>query len=277
MKSRGLVVAIAVVLAVLAAAGVIIYTNNIEEKVLGEDTALVVVSNQDIAANTPLTPLLDAGVFSQIRVANDAVVIGAITNPEELRGETSAAFIFANEQIPVDRLASGDGLDVLGISEGNVGLGIALDGPAAVNGHITQGSYVVVYAHFKQGTPITKDALDKLLSPAQVQKFFDAYTGESTTIANQPVYFMPSDFTLTLVKSVKVLSVQNPEVDQTTGRRGDGATTLALDLAPQDAEEVVFGTQVGTLYLGLLPSKNEEGYDTGATVGVPLAKVAGVA
>jgi Flp pilus assembly protein CpaB len=88
---------------------------------------------------------------------------------------------------------------------------------------------------------------------------------------------MPSDFTLTLVKSVKVLSVQNPEVDQTTGRRGDGATTLALDLAPQDAEEVVFGTQVGTLYLGLLPSKNEEGYDTGATVGVPLAKVAGVA
>jgi Flp pilus assembly protein CpaB len=277
MRSRGLVVAIAVVLAVLAAAGVIVYTNGIEEKVIGEDTALVAVANQDIPANTVLTPLVDAGVFGQIRVPKSAVVAGAITNPEELRGETSAAFIFANEQIPANRLASGDTPDVLGITEGNVGLGISLDGPAAVNGLITQGSHVVMYASFKQGTPITQATLEKLLTKAQIQKFFDAFGSDATTVANQPVVFMPTDFTMTLVQSVKVLAVQNPPVDQTTGRRSEGGTTLALDLTPEDAQQVVFATEAATLYLGLLPSDNEDGYGNGATIGVPLVKVAGVA
>lgn len=276
MRSRGLVVAIAVVLAVLAAAGVIVYTSNLEKSVTQDQTTLVVVAQQDIPANTPLGPLVDAGAFTQIRVPNNAVVLGAFTSIEELRGETSAAPIFANEQIPANRLASGEG-DVLGITEGNVGLGLALEGPAAVNGLITQGSHVVVYAHFKAGTPVTQDTLDKLLSPSQIQKFFDAFGGEAITVANQPVIFMPTDFTMTLVRSVKVLAIQNPAVDQTTGRRSDGATTLALDLTPEDAQQVVFATQSATLYLGLLPPKNEEGYDTGAALGVPLVKVAGVA
>jgi Flp pilus assembly protein CpaB len=277
MKSRGLVVAIAVVLAVLAAAGVIVYTNNLEKSVTEEATTLVVVARQDIAANTPLGPLVDAEAFTQIRVPNTAVVDGAITSIEELRGEVSAAPIFRNEQIPANRLASGEGLDVLGITEGNVGLGLALDGPAAANGLITQGSNVVLYAHFRAGTPVTQDTLDKLLTPNQIQDFFDAFGADLTSVQNQPVVFMPTDFTTTLVRSVKVLAVQNPAVEQETGRRGSGQTSLALDLTPEDATDVVFATQVATLYMGLLPPKNDEGYDTGATIGVPLVKVVGVA
>ncbi len=38
MRSRGLVVAIAVVLAVLAAVGVIVYTSNVKEKAVDENT-----------------------------------------------------------------------------------------------------------------------------------------------------------------------------------------------------------------------------------------------
>jgi Flp pilus assembly protein CpaB len=276
MRSRGLVVAIAVVLAVLAAAGFIVYTNNLEKNVLTEKTTLVVVSKQDIPANTPLAPLYDAGAFIQINVPNDAVVAGAVTDPAELRAETSAAPIFANEQIPASRLASGGGINVVGISPGHIGLGLTLDGPAAVNGLISQGDNVVVFAHFKKGTPVTKETLDRLLTASQIQKFFDTFSGSSGALASQPVYFMPADFTVTLVASVKVLAIQNPPLDQTTGRRTEGGTSLALDLLPVDASSLVFATQAGTLYLGLLSPDDEKGFNQGATIGVPLVRVSGV-
>lgn len=277
MRSRGLVVAIAVVLAVLAAAGVIVYTNNLKDSVTEENTTAVVVSKSDIPANTPLGPLVDAETFTIINVPNAAVVQGAVTSIDELRTETATAPIFANEQIPVDRLSSGEGANVLGISDGHIGLGLTLDGPAAVNGLIAQGEHVAVFASFKRGTPVTKETLTKLLTPAQVQKFFDTFTGSAGSLASQPVYFMPADFTVTLIPSVTVLAVQNPPVDQTTGRRSDGNTSLALDLLPEDASELVFAQSTGTLYLGLLSPKDEGGFSQGATIGVPLVKVTGVA
>ena len=63
MRSRGLVVAIAVVLAIVAAAAVILYTNGVKnDAVTGGALSVVVVSKQDIAANTSLNPLLEQGV-----------------------------------------------------------------------------------------------------------------------------------------------------------------------------------------------------------------------
>ena len=73
-----------------------------------------------------------------------------------------------------------------------------------------------------------------------------------------------------------MLSVQNPPVDTTTGRKTDGGTTLVLDLLPEDASQLVFSTTKAQLYLGLLPPENEDGYETEGTVGVPLDKVVGV-
>ena len=50
MRSRGLVVAIAVVLAVLAAVGVIVYTSSVRDKAVDEHTTTVLASTQDIQA-----------------------------------------------------------------------------------------------------------------------------------------------------------------------------------------------------------------------------------
>jgi len=109
MRSRGLVVAIAVVLAIVASAAVILYTNGVkEDAVTGGSLSEVVVASQDIPANTNLNPLLDQGVFSTLRVPTDAVVDGAISDLSQLRGLTSTAPILANEQIPVGRLSSGE-------------------------------------------------------------------------------------------------------------------------------------------------------------------------
>ena len=68
MRSRGLVVAIAVVLAIVAAAAVILYTNGVKsDAVTGGALSVVVVSKQDIAANTNLNPSSKRGCSPSFR------------------------------------------------------------------------------------------------------------------------------------------------------------------------------------------------------------------
>ena len=76
MRSRGLVVAIAVVLAVLAAVGVIVYTSNVKQSAGEENTTRVIVANQDIPPNSALDPLIAAGAFRELAVPKDGVVEG---------------------------------------------------------------------------------------------------------------------------------------------------------------------------------------------------------
>jgi Flp pilus assembly protein CpaB len=280
MRSRGLVVAIAVVLAVLAAVGVIVYTNSVKSGG-GQDTTAVIVSSQNIAPNTPLNPLIDSGNFETVNVPNDTLVEGAVTDENELRDQTTAQQIFANEQIPTSRLANGTS-NVLGISEGHVAVGVAVDGPAAVNGFIQNNDQVAVYETFPQGTTVTKKELKQLLSPAQIQKLITAVQqGNTATLANAPVLTMPFDFTVTLIQSVKVLSVTNPPADASTGKPVSGSTTLVLDLLPDDAQALVLAhTDATELVLGLLPPGTDgtpaKGYRLPASVGVPFAKITGV-
>jgi Flp pilus assembly protein CpaB len=277
MRSRGLVVAIAVVLAVLAAVGVIVYTNSVKNGT-GADTTAVIVSNQDIPANTPLNPLIDSGAFGAVNVPNDTLVSGAVVDENELRDQTTSSTIYANEQIPTSRLATGTS-NTLGISEGHVGLGIQVDGPQSVNGYIQNNDQVVIYATFPQGETVTKQDLKHLLSPASLQRLLTAV--QTGTTANAPVITMPFDFTLPLVRSVRVLAINNPPVDASTGKPGNGGSTIVLDMVPDDAQALVLAnTDATQLWLGLLPPNKDgsaaTGYKSPATFGVPFAKVTGV-
>ena len=277
MRSRGLVVAIAVVLAVLAAVGVIVYTNSVKNGT-GADTTAVIVSSQDIPANTPLNPLIDSGAFGAVNVPNDTLVSGAVIDENELRNQTTSSTIFANEQIPTSRLATGTS-NRLGITEGHVGLGIQVDGPQSVNGYIQNNDQVVIYATFPQGETVTKQDLKHLLSPAQLQRFLTAL--QTGTTANAPVITMPFDFTLPLVRSVRVLAISNPPVDSSTGKPANGGSSLVLDMLPDDAQSLVLAnTDATQLWLGLLPPNKDNtpsaGYKSPGTFGVPFAKVTGV-
>ncbi len=110
MRSRGLVVALAVLLAVAAAGAVVLYTNGVKKAAeSGGSLTTVIVATQDIPANTSLNALIEAGGFKELAVPADAVVDGAVTSLAELRGQTTTAPIVANEQLtvvePVERRA----------------------------------------------------------------------------------------------------------------------------------------------------------------------------
>ena len=271
MRSRGLVVAIAVVLAVLAAVGVIVYTSSVREGAVQQGTQELVTSTQDIPANSPLDPLIASNVFKLTPIPNDAVVPNAVTDVSQLQGQVTSAPIYQNEQIPLNRLASGPS-NALGISPGNVGLGLEVDGAAAVNGYVQQGSHVVLYATFNKGQVVSKQSLKFFLNPAQISKLAQS----SSQSGNPNLLVMPVDFTFSLVPSVKVLAVTNPPADSSTGRPTAGNSTFVLDLSPSDATNVVFASGHSTLYMGLLPPEGEKGYSQPGTIGAPYGRVVGV-
>jgi Flp pilus assembly protein CpaB len=244
MRSRGLVVAIAVVLAIVAAGAVVLYTNGVKnDAVTGGALSVVVVAGQDIPANTNLNPLIDQGVFGELDVPTDAVVDGAVTDIGQLRGQTTTAPILANEQIAAARLSSGEAPQggSLGISEGNVAVTIALQVPEGGAGTINVGDSVVIYGTFKD-IRVVGGNIKQLLS------------GTSTSA---PSGSLP-DFTGTIVPEARVLRIQNPALSE-DGRASENDTILlTLDLGKTDAQNVIFAQENGLVYMGLLPS-NEHG------------------
>jgi len=273
MRSRGLVVAIAVVLAIVAAAAVILYTNGVKnDAVTGGALSVVVVSKQDIAANTNLNPLVEEGAFTELKVPTDAVVDGAVTSVSDLSGQTTTAPVLANEQIASARLSGGESPQggALGITPGNVGLPMVLEGGSAGYGVIQRGDNVAVYATFKGGQVAPKAALRQLLSPSQLAKLL----GEAGP--SGPFVTIPFNFTVTVVQSARVLNIQNPEVVE-GNEFSETNIPLTLDLTPEDGEAVSFAlTNADLVNLGLLPPENADGYPIEASLGASYEDIVGV-
>src|ERR687891_592622 len=96
MRSRGLVVAIAVVLAVAAAAAVILYTQGVKDEALGGGGVTVIVANQDIAPNTQLQPPVD-----QVQVFATYQSVSVIPVPlQQYIRQPASATTAAQKQLP---------------------------------------------------------------------------------------------------------------------------------------------------------------------------------
>jgi Flp pilus assembly protein CpaB len=238
MKSRGLVVVLALLLAVGAAAAMLLYANGVKKNAeSGGATTGVVVSNQDIQANTQLDPLISAGDFKTIQVPKDAVVSSAVTDVNQLNGQTTTAPIFANEQIPSERLSSNgqSQLNQLGLTKGDVGLSVRVDGPQGVGGNIQPGDNVVIYDS-ASGLKFFRN-LQSLINP-------------KPAAATSSQVSLPA-LTVVLIPQARVVKVENPTPDA-QGRTSQGSVTLTLDLTQQEAALLVYGEENGSLYFGLL-------------------------
>ena len=245
MRSRGLVVALAVLLAVAAAGAVVLYTNGVKKAAeSGGSLTTVIVATQDIPANTSLDPLIEGGGFKELSVPTDAVVDGAVTSLASLRGQTTTAPIVANEQLTSSNLSSGEQVagGMLGISKGHLALTIKLNAPQGVNGNIQRGDNITVFATYTGASIVTGTTLPQLLN------------GTAPTTDKQEL----PDFTVSLIPTVRVLQVVNPAIDDTGNPVGD-SVTLTLDLLPADAQALTLANQTATLYIGLLPP-GEDGH-----------------
>jgi pilus assembly protein CpaB len=265
MRSRGLVVALALLLAIGATAAVFLYVNGVREDAkTGGDLVQVVVATQDIQANAELNPLLDAGAFTTASVPPETLPEGAVTDLDALRDQTTTFPILANEPIPLSRISSGEGVTggSLGITPGHVGTSVRVDGPPGVGGHVVRGDNIVVYATFS-GVKVFKSFKDLVN---------EATNANPNAVAPAQAQTALPALTVTLVPTVKVLDVENP-TQSADGKTSEGQVTLTLDLLPEDSANLVYAAEQGSLWFGLLPP-GEEGVQLPAAA-LPIDKVLG--
>jgi Flp pilus assembly protein CpaB len=251
------------VLAVAAAAAVVLYTQGVKDDAQrGGELTTVIVASQGIPANQRLDSLIDQGVFSEIEVPTDALVDGAVTDTRQLEGLTTVTPILANEQISTSRLSNAEErLNLVGVCEGHIAVAVELDAPQGGAGNIQPGDNISVFATYQNVTVVSGDLRQLINNPA---------AGAST--ASKKVDL--PDFTVTLIPTVRVLRIENPEVDTETGEQADtGSIRVTLDLLPKEAQDLVFAQENGLVWLGLLPPE-EDGSQPNASI-VPVELLLG--
>ncbi len=237
MRSRGLVVAVAFLLAMSATFVVYLYMRGLEERTTGGEMVTVVVSADDIPAGTELDELIAEGRFETRRMPEDAVVRGVVTSIDELEGRETSAPILAGEQMSTTRLRGSEQLPggMLGIPNGYQALTLPLETPRLAGGAIQHGDHVTIYGTF---------------------------TNVASRAGNSPAA------TVTLVPDVEVLEVTQQEV---TGETSQTMEMVTLALKPKDAQAVVFAQEQGSVWMTLLPP-NENGTDSGTTTAAELVR-----
>ncbi len=241
MKSRGMVIVLAFLLAAGATGAVYLYVSGVKEEArTGGALATVIVSKQDIPAGTDLDPLIEQGAFREAEIASDALVVGAVTQLAQLRGQTSTAAILAGEQIPLARLSSGElPGGALGQQKGYEAATFQLSAEQVVGPALQRGAHVTVYGAFDGATTKSlKGGGSPVASASGVQ-----------------------GVVLPLVQDVRVLDVARSGGTTTTTTTGqsspDQGAWVTLELQPTDVEKVVFAQQFGTVWLGLLGPNDE--------------------
>ena len=271
MRSRGLVVVLALILATLATVGVFLYSRGVKSDALeGGDVVQVVVSKVDIPANSDLNAFVEDEQFALQQLPADAVVEDAITDISQLKGRRNSVFILAGEQIPLSRVEGGEiPGGVIGIPEGHQAMTVALNAPRAVAGALAGGDNVSIYATF-QDIDLTLlqggrgQTLDKLIQTA-VREQQQQAAGQQAQNVEIPKF----DATVVLVPEVEVLRViRESQTSTVPGEEQpqesvEGAISVTLAFLPEEAQQFVFALEQGDVYLSLLPP-DEAGVDLDA-------------
>ena len=216
MRRQTLVIPIALLLAIMAAAGVVLYTMNVkEEATTGGPTSTVVVASEDVPAGTELDPLIEEGKLVEQEIPKNYIVPGAVGSLEELQGRTVSQPLVEGEQIlanRIDELGTVQG-GSLGIPDGFTAYTVELRPEQTVANVLNRGDRVRVFATFSEKS------------------------GARASVA--------------LLPDVKVLAVSSdgdPEQQAATNQ------LVTLAVTPDDAAKLaLFGQDTGSLWLNLLP------------------------
>ena len=253
MRARGLVVVLALILAVAATVGVFLYARGVKEEArTGGALTSVIVSKVNIPANSDLNAFISDQQFVTLDIPTDAVVLNVVKSIGQLQDKRNSVPIFANEQIPLSRI-QGEGQvpgGYLGVPDGYQAMTVALDAPRAVGGALFSGDNVTILATFNdiQLTKVDKQGLP-------VARGGGGAAGTTATTGRKQI--PQFNATIVLVPQVEVLRVLRPQstTGGTTGQtqQVSGDVSVTLSLTPEDAQRFVFAMEEGTVWLSLQP------------------------
>ncbi len=232
MGRRTLLLLAALVVAALGTTGVFLYVNSVDERAAADyEVVEVLVATTPIAGGTTAQAAQDAGAL-ELRQFLAASVAGvdALSDISGIADKVALAPIAAGQPIVAGQFGDPGQNSVLPIPDGKLASSFQLDDPARVAGFVGPGSKVAVF-----------------LTSAEAA---GANEGEESTRI--------------LLPEVEVIAAGTTTVVTTTTGTGEEVQTeeipkaiLTLALDQTQAQKMIYGSQHGTMYFGLLNDKSE--------------------
>jgi pilus assembly protein CpaB len=217
-RRTALLIAAALV-ALLGTTLVFLYVQGVDDRALADqEPKQVLVAKTAIPAGTSAEAASASGAFELRDIAASAVAPSAIADIGALSGQVALTPIFPGEQILSEKFGAAGDTASLPIPAGKMAVSVQLSDPARVAGFVQPGSNVAVFV---------------------------SLTGPE------------GDFTRVLLPRAQVIAVgPTTTVQTTTDEEGNtealprAILTLALDQT--ESQRVIYASQKGQLYFGLL-------------------------
>jgi pilus assembly protein CpaB len=222
------------------------------------NTRVAVSVARDVPARTRLTrELLQVQTYDVKDVDADA-----FTSTSQVINRVTARNIQAGEVIVPDAVSvtTGEGL-TFGLAEGMRAISISVSEVILAGGNIAPGNRVDIIGRFEIGSTTNIGSIVELIS------------GKSQQIRGQPAD--DAHLILTILQNVRILAVAqdlSPEVRERTGevteagaiaenevaRANPRASTVTLEVTPQQAQSMAAADLLGTLRLSLRPFGDDD-------------------
>jgi pilus assembly protein CpaB len=236
MKSRVLIIVVALVLAGVAAFLSARYLRDARTDIAKESEPVeVLVAQEDVPRGTSADEMVSKEMVVLQEVPRRFTAAGAVSSPKGIAGMVLGTPLTRGQQVTADQFAAPEvaGL-AFSIPKQHLALTIPVDEVSGVGGLVKPGDHVVLYATFSPGPGGEKDLTKMLLPDAKVLAVGASLRTEQSQGEGG---------------EDGVLSSSRGE-----GQKTEAADTLTLAVAPADVERVVFAEETARVWCALLPA-----------------------
>ena len=202
----------------------------------------MLVLTQPVLAGTPLSEAVEAGAFELVDRPADAVPAGALADTADVLESVTLLDLYPGEVLLSQKLGDPADRNLITIPDGMIATSYVLDAPNRVADFIAPGAQIAVFVTVEEGG----------------EEQVDAATGETTSVD-------ATQSTRLLLPEVEVLAVGTAATVTQTRTDPDGAeetievdrALITLGVTQQQAEQLILGQTLGSLYLGLLSDTSQ--------------------
>ena len=231
MGRRTVLLIAAVLIAAVGTGLIFAYVSSVNDRALADQSPKkVLVVTRDIAAGTSAVDAEKAGSFELKELASASIPEGSLSDLTPVRDKVALAPIFVGEQVLAAKFGTIAASSGLSLTAGKLAVSIQLADPARVAGFVQPGSEVAIFVTLtgaQPGVPAAQDATRVLLPRAQV------------------IAVGPTTITQTATTSTG-------KADSGTNVEALPRAILTLALLQVDAQRLIYASQKGQLYFGLL-------------------------
>ena len=237
MGRRTLLLIAALVVAALGTTMVFLYVNGVNDRALADQNPVeILVATAPIDIGTTARDAQSAGALEKRTISRASAADGALSDITPIADQVALGPIFVGEQIIEAKFGEPGSSSSLPIPEGKLAVSVQLADPARVAGFVAPGSDVAIFLTIEGGS--AGEEITRVLLP-KVQVIA---TGASTVVS-----------TTTTTEG----ETQTEELPK---------ALLTLAVSQSEAQKVVYGSQHGQMYFGLLTEDSEvDKSDTGVT------------